>query len=106
MDTTTIKIMANENLIKYSLKAEIVEKLRGLAIENESPSLVAKRFLLEKLGYSPENSTPEEKSSDRPSHDSLEEIRDRLDDHETRLKALEDPDHPIVRFLSKALKEE
>lgn len=92
--------MANENLIKYSLKAELVEKLRSLALENESPSLVAKRFLLESLGYSQEAVTP-----DIPPGQECQIIK-QLADHEARLQALESTDLPIVRFLNKSSKED
>jgi hypothetical protein len=82
----------NPNLIQFTMTADHRDKLTSLKEDESSIDLVAKRLLIGLL---------DDKIRDRPSHDSLEEIRDQLADHETRLKALEDPDHPIDRFLSK-----
>ena len=87
----------NPNLIQFTMTADHREKLASLQRQESSIDLVAKGLLIRLL---------DEKSGDRPSTDSLEEIRDRLDDHETRLKALENPDHPIGRFLKKAKNED
>ena len=74
-------------------------RLQALALEGESIGQVIKKLVLGLLDA-------ENPQITAPSTDSLEEIRDRLDDHETRLKALENPDHPIGRFLKKAKNED
>lgn len=81
----------NPNLIQFTLTADHRQKLGTLQKDESSIDLVAKRLLIDLL-------------DDNPSDDlglSLE-IKNQLADHETRLQALENPDHPIAHFLTKS----
>ena len=89
----------NPNLIQFTMTADHRGKLADLQGEESSIDLVAKRLLIEFL---------DQQYADRPSLSDRDtkEIKAKLADHEARLAALESFDHPIGRFLGKALKED
>ena len=89
----------NPNLIQFTMTADHREKLANLQDEESSIDLVAKRLLIKLL---------DQQYADCPSLSDrdTQQIKAKLADHEARLQALESPDHPIGRFLNKALKED
>jgi hypothetical protein len=79
------------SLLQFSLPQKYHDKLADLQRGDESSlSVVAKRLIVDLLDGSPDTSM----------------LQSQLADHETRLQALENPDHPIGRFLNKSSKEE